>query len=162
MRRNGSHSTAFIACSDGLLRATVDPDDLTAPEFPTFVQTTTRNPVQALNVWFVLMNAEVKFRRFKQNYGFINLHPSIRAMAEQTIEIADLIYSKPSRSESYRTARVPGGIGRSVSSRRHLPGTWQAIRSQSSHSNSDPEDEGTRPAVRTRRERDRSILNPLS
>ena len=84
--------------ADALSILSLDRPSITAPLFPPFLHQTTRSLPQTLNIYFVLINAEVKFRRFAKNFGLDKLHPDMRAIAEQTIRIVDLMYSQPVRS----------------------------------------------------------------
>jgi hypothetical protein len=114
LRRNSDDSyTPYKASNDKLLRQ-VDPASIlssdrpnpTAQPFPPFHHDTERIPAEALNVYFVLLNAEIKFQRFAKNIGLDKLHPDMRAIAEQTISIVDLMYSQPVRSEACVAAQV--------------------------------------------------------
>jgi hypothetical protein len=107
LRRNSDSSyTAYKASSDKLLRQ-VDPafvlssnnPSVTAPSFPPFLHQTTRSLPQSLNIYFVLLNAEIKFQRFAKHIGLDKLHPDVKAIVDQTIEIVHLMYSEP-RSEA--------------------------------------------------------------
>ena len=99
--------TPYKASSDKLLRQ-VDaasilssrPPDLTALPFPPFHHATECAAHQALNVYLVLLNSEIKFQRFARNIGLDKLHPDMRDIVEQTICIVDLMYSEPVRSDS--------------------------------------------------------------
>ena len=99
--------TPYKASSDKILRQ-VDaasilssrPPDLTALPFPPFRHATEREAHQALNVYLVLLNAEIKFQQFVRNVGLDKLHPDMRDIVEQTIHIVDLMYSEPVRSDA--------------------------------------------------------------
>ena len=107
--RRGSDDSyiPYKASSDKILRQ-VDaasilssrPPDLTALPFPPFRHVTERETHQALNVYLVLLNAEIKFQRFARNIGIDKLHPDMRDIVEQTIRIVDLMYSEPVRSDA--------------------------------------------------------------
>ena len=104
LRRN---SNGYRASSDGLLRQvdpvsilSLDPPAPDAPPFPPFIHETKRRINQAINVYFLLLNADIKFRRFMQSIGLDKLHPEMRAIAKQTMDIADLMYTQLARSES--------------------------------------------------------------
>ena len=106
-RRNSNGYSAYKASSDGLLRqvdqasiVSSDPPAPDAPPFSPFTHETKRKIDQAINVYFLLLNADIKFRRFIQNVGLDKLHPEMRAIAKQTMDIVDLIYTHPVRSES--------------------------------------------------------------
>jgi hypothetical protein len=115
LRRNSDGSyTPYKVSSDKLLRQvdpvsilSSDPPSLLAPPFPPFLHQTTRDLDQTINVYFLLLNAEIKFQRFKKNIGLDKLHPDMRAIVEQTIKIVDLMYSQPVRSESCTAVEVP-------------------------------------------------------
>ena len=105
LRRNSDDSyTPYKISSDQLRQAdsssilSSDRPSITAPPFPPFLHQTTRSLLQTLNIYLVLLNAEVKFQRFAKNIGLDKLHPDMRAIAEQTIRIVDLMYSQPVRS----------------------------------------------------------------
>ena len=77
LRRNSDDSyTPYKASNDTLLRQ-VDPASILSPDrpdpttqpFPPFRHNTERVPAEALNVYFVLLNAEIKFQRFAKNIG---------------------------------------------------------------------------------------------
>lgn len=109
---DGSY-TPYKASSDKLLRQ-VDPEsifsshppNLTAPPFPPFHHQTSRDILQTLNVYFVLLNADIKFQRFAKNIGLDKLHPDVKAVVEQTMEIVRLMYSQPQRSEAFIAIQV--------------------------------------------------------
>ena len=108
LRRNSDDSyTPYKASSDKILRQvdaasilSLCPPDLTALPFPPFHHATECDTHQALNVYLVLLNAEIKFQRFARNIGLDKLHPDMRAIVEQTIRIVDLMYSEPVRSDA--------------------------------------------------------------
>jgi hypothetical protein len=103
---DGSY-TPYKASSDKLFRQ-VDPEsilsshppNLTAPLFPPFHHQTSRDILQTLNVYFVLLNADIKFQRFAKNIGLDKLHPDVKAVVKQTMEIVRLMYSQPQRSKA--------------------------------------------------------------
>src|SRR5262245_5571675 len=63
-----------------------------------FFHETSRSLPESLNVYFVLLNAEIKFNRFLKNFGIDKLHPDMKAPIEQTIQIVNLMYTRPVRS----------------------------------------------------------------
>jgi hypothetical protein len=77
------------------------PQSSTAPPFPLFFHETTRPLSQTLNVYFVLINADIKFRRFLTNFGIDKLHPDMRAVVRQTRQIVDLMYTRPVRKDEH-------------------------------------------------------------
>jgi hypothetical protein len=109
LQRNSDDSyTPYKVSSDKLLRradpvsiVSSDRPSVTAPPFPPFLHQTTRSLPQTLNVYFVLLNAEAKFQQFAKNIGLHKLHPNMRAIAEQTIRIVDLMYSQPVHSGAH-------------------------------------------------------------
>jgi hypothetical protein len=101
-RRRGDHWWAsYLVTNDGLLRETSDPEDINAPLFPPLMHSTTRESRDQLNPWFVIMNAAIKFQRFSENYGLDKLHPSMRANAEQTLQILDLLNRNVEPTQKY-------------------------------------------------------------
>jgi hypothetical protein len=122
--------TPYKASGDKLLRQVVPesilsthPPDLTAPPFPPFHHQTSRDILQTLNVYFVLLNAEIKFQRFAKNIGLDKLHPDMKAVVEQTMEIVRLMYSQPQRSEACIAIQVSAGKEWSIWERPQGAGT---------------------------------------
>jgi hypothetical protein len=119
--------TPYKASSDGLLREvdaqciiSPQPPDPSSPPFPPFRHETNRPLSQSLNIYFILLNAEIKFRRFAKHFGVERLHPEMRAVVNQTNEIVDLMYAQPKRSEACQTLHVPARSEWSL--RPHLQG----------------------------------------
>jgi hypothetical protein len=73
---------------------------LTPHHSPPLTHDTKRKIDEAINVYFLLLNADIKFRRFIENIGLDKLYPEMRAIAKQTMHIVELIYTHPVRSES--------------------------------------------------------------
>lgn len=108
LRHHGDHGwMSYIATSDGLLRQTTEPEDTSAPLFPPLRYSTSRRQIDQLNAWFVVMNAGIKFERFANNYGLERLDPSIQPIAEQTLRIVDLIYTKIIPTQDYLASLNP-------------------------------------------------------
>ena len=125
---DGSY-TPYKASSDNLLRQ-VDlesilssgPPDIAAPVFPPFHHQTSRDIFQALNAYYVLINAEIKFQRFAKNIGLDKLHPEAKVVVEQTIEIVRLMYSQPKRSQACMAIQISAHTERSIRDRPHGAG----------------------------------------
>lgn len=121
--------TPYKASSDGLLREvdtqciiSPQPSDPSSPPFPSFSHTTTRPLYQSLNIYFILLNAEIKFQRFAKHFGVERLHPDMRAVVNQTNEIVDLMYAQPKRSEACQSIQVSARDERSLRPRLQGPG----------------------------------------
>jgi hypothetical protein len=105
---------SYLVCEDRLFRETNSPEDVTATPFPTFEHQTERIQKEKLNIWFVMLNAEIKFRRFIKNYGESALHPDLLSVVKETIEIVQLVYKKlnlanikPTRRSKRNTNKSP-------------------------------------------------------
>jgi len=103
-----------------------DPPKLTAASFPPFDQTT-RSMGNTLNAYFVLLNAEFKFKRYARNVGLDKLHPDMRALVEQTIHIVNLMYSQPVTSNSTAGARSDPTKWKEEHERKPLPFSWDTL-----------------------------------
>jgi len=104
-RKSDNTWESYIVANDGLLRATLNPDDTDAEEFPKFTYQGNRELKEILNPWFVILNAGIKFDRFRDNYGLDTLPSSMAKIAQQTLEIVDLIYKPITPSKKYIEAR---------------------------------------------------------
>ena len=96
LRRNHESGAyeSYVARRDGLFRKTNDPNDTVSPPLHVFEHQSVRSEGEKLNIWLVMLNAEVKFSRFRKNYGLWALHSDLRPAVEETIEIVDLIYRR--------------------------------------------------------------------
>jgi hypothetical protein len=109
-RKTGNLSwTQYIVAADGLLHATQDYADTNSEIFPLLTYPTTREPLEQLNPWFVIMNAGIKFERFSENYGLDKLPTPMGEIAKQTLEIVELIYARIQPSQKY-LERVPDQV----------------------------------------------------
>jgi hypothetical protein len=108
LHRRGPSGTweSYIVTNDGLLRATLHPGNTDAEEFPKFTFQSSRLPAETLNPWFVIMNAGIKFDRFRDNFGLDTLHSSMAEIAKQTLEIVDLIYKPITPTDKYNQAHA--------------------------------------------------------
>lgn len=87
----------YVAASDQCLRESHDPS---SPRFPTFRHhSPSRDYPKNLNVFLVIINAEIKFRRY---FEMIRLQPAptplpndVLSLMRRTMELVDLIYWKP-------------------------------------------------------------------
>ena len=82
---------SYIITNDGHLRATDDPANITAPEFPIEPQQTDRVEEDRLNIWLLLINASSKFKVYQARHGLDDLAEEIREVVELTIEIVELL-----------------------------------------------------------------------
>ena len=80
LRRNSNGYEAYKASSDGLVRqvdpasiVSSDPPAPDAPPFPSFTHGTKRKIDEAINVYFLLLDADIKFRRFIENISLDKL-----------------------------------------------------------------------------------------
>jgi hypothetical protein len=91
----GSHKQ-YVVAPDRTLR---ESEDLNSPRLPTFRHTSRRRPFARLNVFLVILNAEIKFRRY---FEMIRSSPpptplpaDVLDVMRSTIILVDLIYWRP-------------------------------------------------------------------
>lgn len=92
--------TNYMVSSDRRLRQTTESSSPRLPPFPHERQQ--RVQYDRLNIFLVILNAEIKFRRYSQEIqlnSFPNVPQDILRIITRTLELADLIYWKPVPTE---------------------------------------------------------------
>jgi hypothetical protein len=111
-------NVSYIITEDGRLRATADPNNTDAPEFPIEPQHAQRADGECLNVWLLLLNAYSKFVFFRNRYEFEGLPGDIQEVVQLTIDIVTLLYTDPTPTSDAAVAAstgsrwTPRGVGR--------------------------------------------------
>jgi hypothetical protein len=110
---NTSTPKIYVPANDRRLRESPEPD---SPSLPAFRHlTTSRDALEHLNIFLVILNAEIKFHRYlrmiSQNPPTTSLPADVLALMHLTIELVDLLYWKPvptkgSRGEALLAKRV--------------------------------------------------------
>jgi len=95
----------YVAATDRRLRESLDPN---SPPLPPFhVSDDHRHPFDRLNVFLVVLNAEIKFRRY---LGMapppIPLPVDVLHLMQRTIDLVDLLYWEPVPKKGSRGAAV--------------------------------------------------------
>ena len=99
-RNNDQH---YVVGYDRTLRES--PGTADSPRFPTFTFDTNRTQSLPLNVFLVLLNAEIKFRRYRRMEAMPKLPEDVEKLMDETLKLVDLIYWRPEkRSEYHRRA----------------------------------------------------------
>ena len=94
-RANGQASRqSHVSAPDRTLRKSPGTND--CPRFPTFCYEYARSGVLSLNAFLVILNADVKFRRYLKMPTPANPLPAdVMELIHKTVELVDLIYWKP-------------------------------------------------------------------
>ena len=85
----------YVAAPDRTLRESPGTDD-TFPRFPPFSLDSNRRVAQLLNPFLVVLNAEIKFRRYLRMSQAPLPPADVMELIKKTIELVDLIYWQPS------------------------------------------------------------------
>lgn len=88
--------TNYMVSSDRRLRQTTQSSSPRLPPFPHECQR--RVPYDRLNIFLVILNAEIKFRRYSQEIqlnNITNVPQDILTLITRTVKLADSIYWKP-------------------------------------------------------------------
>jgi len=89
----------YVVGHDRTLRES--PGTMDSPRLPAFTFDTHRAALP-LNVFLVVLNAEIKFRRYKRMGTMPNLPADVEELMDKTIELVELIYWKPEKKTPYR------------------------------------------------------------
>ena len=108
--------------ADPLSILSLDHPSVTAPPFLPFLYQTTWSLPQTLNIYLVLINAEVAFQWFAKNFGLDKLHLDMRAIVEQTIRIVNLMHSQLLCSGD--CVAIQAAANSKWSMQRHPQGEW--------------------------------------
>jgi len=97
LRSGSSTPTIYVPARDRRLRESADPD---SPRLPTLRHVTeSRIEFDRLNVFLVILNAEIKFHRYlrmiSQNPPTTPLPADVLDLMHLTVELVDLLYWKP-------------------------------------------------------------------
>jgi len=95
----------YVAARDRRLRESPDPS---SPRLPSFHHVSEdRDPVDRLNVFLVVINAEIKFRRY---FEMVQPTPPLPAdvinLMRRTMDLVDLLYWKPVPKKGSRGAKL--------------------------------------------------------
>ena len=96
-RANGQVSfKTYVASPDHTLRESPGTDD-TFPRFPSFALDPNRPADQLLNPFLVILNAEIKFRRYRLLLNSpVPLPADVMELIRKTVTLVELIYWQPS------------------------------------------------------------------
>ena len=83
----------YVVGQDRTLRES--PGTLDCPRLPSFDFDADRSSTLPLNVFLVVLNAEIKFRRYKRMQHLPDLPKDVEDLIDTTIHLVDLIYWKP-------------------------------------------------------------------
>ena len=106
--------TAYVPATDGRIRESPSPDSPRLPAFQAIANL--RNRLDRLNVFLVVLNAEIKFSRHFRNNPRTPLPADVLELMLLTVELVDLLYWKPVLRKGSR------GEGERTKSRRKNPG----------------------------------------
>jgi hypothetical protein len=106
--------TAYVPATDGRIRESPSPDSPRLPAFQAIANL--RNRLDRLNVFLVVLNAEIKFSRHFRNNPRTPLPADVLELMRLTVELVDLLYWKPVLRKGSR------GEGERTKSRRKNPG----------------------------------------
>ncbi|KAF8800097.1 hypothetical protein BYT27DRAFT_7200604 [Phlegmacium glaucopus] len=99
------YGKSYVIGHDRTLRESPGTPD--SPRLPAFASEADRSGSLPLNVFLVVLNAEIKFRRYKRMALVDALSPDVQELIEQTIKLVDLIYWEPEvTSEPYHRRAV--------------------------------------------------------
>jgi hypothetical protein len=112
--RTTQTTKSYVVASDHRLRESRDPQ---SPPFPPFHPSFQgRNAATSLNIFLVILNADIKFRRYFEMAGMAPLPSDVLALMKRTMELVDLLYWMPAPSKL--TERV---VAASFANRRQNP-----------------------------------------
>ena len=105
-RANGQVSfKTYVAAPDHTLRESPGTDD-TFPRFPSFALDPNRPSEQLLNPFLVILNAEIKFRRYRLLLNNPDPLPAdVMELITKTMTLVELIYWRPSVRPNTAAAR---------------------------------------------------------
>lgn len=89
----------YIVGHDRTLRQS--PGTTDSPRFPAFSFDVNR-PSLSLNIFLVLLNAEIKFRRYRRMGTMPKLPEDVEKLMDETIKLVNLIYWKPEKRSAYQ------------------------------------------------------------
>ena len=93
-----SHGKNYVVGHDCTLREAPGTDD--SPRYPAF--THAERASLSLNVFLVILNAEIKFRRYRRMGAMPRLPEDVEKLMDETIKLVQLIYWKPEKRTPYR------------------------------------------------------------
>ena len=96
----------YVVGPDRVLRE--DPGNIDSPRLPPFVFDARGNDALNLNPFLVVLNAEIKFRRYIRQGRHTHLSPGVQQLMEKTCELVQLIYWHPTEAtdEDGRQRRI--------------------------------------------------------
>jgi len=95
------HGKAYVVGHDRTLRESPGTTDSDSPRLPAFTFDAIRATLP-LNVFLVVLNAEIKFRRYRRMGTTPKLPEDVEELMDETIKLVELIYWKPEKKSSYR------------------------------------------------------------
>ena len=93
------HGKDYVIGHDRTLRES--PGTTDSPRLPAFTFDANRAALP-LNVFLVVLNAEIKFRRYRRMGTMPKLPEDVEELMNETIKLVELIYWKPEKKSSYR------------------------------------------------------------
>jgi hypothetical protein len=96
----------YVVGPDRVLRE--DPGTVDSPRLPPFTFDARGGDALNLNPFLVILNAEIKFRRYIRQGHHTRLSPDVQQLMEKTCELVQLIYWKPTEAtnEEGRQRRI--------------------------------------------------------
>ncbi len=96
----------YVVGPDHVLRE--DPGTADSPRLPPFVFDARGDDALNLNPFLVILNAEIKFRRYIRQGHHTRLSPDVQQLMEKTCELVQLIYWQPTEAtdEEGRQRRI--------------------------------------------------------
>jgi hypothetical protein len=92
------HGKNYVVGHDRTLREA--PGTADSPRFPAFTFMN-RATSLSLNVFLVVLNAEIKFRRYRRMGTMPQLPEDVEKLIDETIRLVQLIYWKPEKNTPY-------------------------------------------------------------
>lgn len=90
---NNLDKKSYVAGHDRILRES--PGDLASPRFRPFPPPQRTSSLLALNPFLVIINAEIKFRRYLRHIQSQPLSADVMELINKTIKLVDLIFWRP-------------------------------------------------------------------
>ena len=93
------HGKNYVVGQDRTLREL--PGTMDSPRLPAFTFDADRDAL-SLNVFLVVLNAEIKFRRFRRMANMPKLPKDVEELMDKTTQLVELIYWKPERKSHHQ------------------------------------------------------------